>query len=194
MTERITEVTLASASPRRLALLQSIGLRVTVAPTAYDENAVVGETATAAALRHAAGKAQAAKDGGPPLLIAADTIVDVDGEMLGKPRDRAQATAMLRRLAGREHVVHTGFAVVDRARERRCVGVESTIVRFVSLDDAAVERYVATGEPMDKAGAYAIQGFGALLVERIDGDFYTVMGLPLVRVSGALRDLGYGVL
>jgi len=194
MTRPLQEITLASASPRRLALLQSLDLRVSVVRSSYEEvDAPQHEAPAAAALRHALGKAREAALDGPPVLVAADTIVDVDGAMLGKPRDAAHARAMLRTLSNRWHVVHTAFAVVDRESDERASGVESAKVRFIALDDGTIERYVATGEPLDKAGAYGIQGRGALMVERIDGDFYTVMGLPLARLAAAWRDLGYEI-
>jgi len=194
MSERLTDVTLASASPRRLQLLESVGLRVVVVRGAYEEQdgAADGNVA-AVALRHALGKADAAPADGPPVLVAADTIVDVDTVALNKPRDAADAKRMLRTLAGRWHVVHTGFAVVDRAAKKSIAGVESSRVKFAPLDEDAIERYVATGEPLDKAGGYGIQGHGAWLVERVDGDFYTVMGLPLARVGAAMRELGYEI-
>lgn len=195
MSERLREISLASASPRRLELLRSLGLGVTVIASAYSENgAAPAREPSAIALAHAKGKADAAAPSGPPVLVAADTIVVIDGEVLGKPRDAADAGAMLHRLSGREHRVYTGFAVQDRASGRRAAGVESAAVRFRALDDALIARYVATGEPMDKAGAYAIQGYGSLLVESIDGDFYCVMGLPLVRVARACAELGYELL
>jgi septum formation protein len=194
MTKRLDAVALASASPRRRQLLESLGLRVVVIPSSYVE---IDEAAAGAirdlALRHAVGKAEGASDEGPPLVVAADTIVDVGGALLGKPRDAADAQLMLRSLSNRWHVVHTGFIAVDRTNGRRVSGVESTSVRFAALDDEWIGRYVASGEPMDKAGSYGIQGMGALLVERIDGDFYTVMGLPLARLAGALRSLGYEI-
>jgi septum formation protein len=194
MTKRLEAVSLASASPRRRSLLESLELRVVVVRSAYDE-ATSGARGAARelALAHAIGKAKAAEPGGPPLLIAADTVVDVDGAVLGKPKDAGEAAIMLRTLSDRWHVVHTGFAVHDRVDARLVTGVESSKVRFAKLDDAQIERYVASGEPLDKAGAYGIQGRGALLVERIDGDFYTVMGLPLARLSAILRDLGYEI-
>lgn len=195
MTERLTEIGLASTSPRRLALLESLGLRVVVLRSAYDEASEDGgESAADRALRHAVGKVESAEGTFPALIVAADTIVDVDGVMLGKPRDVTEATEMLHTLSGRWHVVHTGFAVKERTKKKIVSGVESSSVRFVALDDGMIERYVATREPMDKAGAYGIQGVGALLVERIDGDFYTVMGLPLTRVAAACRELGYEIL
>lgn len=191
MSERLTEVALASASPRRLQLLESLGLRVVVVGSAYEERDDLASDGLAdLALRHALGKAAGAAPIGPPVLVAADTVVDVDGESLAKPRDDADAARMLRVLSGRWHVVHTGFTVVDRAAGASICGVESAHVKFARLDDATIARYVATGEPRDKAGAYGIQGKGALLVERVEGDFYAVMGLPLARVSAAARELG----
>jgi len=191
MSERVTELTLASASPRRLQLLESLGLRVVVVRSTYEERDDLASDGLAdLALRHALGKAAGADAAGPPLLIAADTVVDVDGAGLAKPRDDADAKRMLRTLSGRWHVVHTGFTLVDRPAGKSVAGVESSRVKFVPLDDAMIDRYVATGEPRDKAGAYGIQGIGALLVARVDGDFYTVMGLPLARINAAARELG----
>jgi septum formation protein len=194
MTRALTEIGLASISPRRLFLLESLGLRVTVVRSAYVEGEVTTRgAASELALRHAVGKAEGASGGGPSVLVAADTIVDVDGEPLGKPKDAAEAATMLARLSGRWHVVHTGFSVVDRSTGASASGVESSAVKFVALDRATIDRYVVTGEPLDKAGAYGIQGLGALLVERIDGDFYTVMGLPLARLGIAWREFGYEI-
>src|SRR5690242_19280126 len=190
MSERLSEVTLASASPRRLQLLESLGLRVVVVRSSYEERDDMASDGLAdLALRHALGKAAGADTGGPPLLAAA-TVVDVDGTGLAKPRDDDDAKRMLRVLSGRWHVVHTGFTLMDRSNGKSISGVESSRVKFAALDDATIARYVATGEPRDKAGAYGIQGKGALLVERVDGDFYTVMGLPLARVNAAARELG----
>src|SRR5579863_178527 len=194
MSERLAAVALASASPRRLFLLESLGLRVTVIRSAYRERSGASHEAPRdLALRHALGKAAEASADGPPVVVAADTIVDVDGESYGKPRDAAEAAAMLSVLSGRWHVVHTGFAVTDRRSGTSISGVESSKVKFVMLSEAAIDRYVASGEPLDKAGAYGIQGIGALLVERIEGDFYTVMGLPLARLGDAWRRLGYEI-
>ena len=196
MNERLQAVSLASQSPRRKWLLESIGLAVTVVPSAYreEDNAEPAARPDEIALRHALGKAEQAAASGPPLLIAADTIVEIAGELLGKPRDASAARAMLGKLSGREHHVYTGFVVLDRASGRRHSGVESTAVRFVPLDDVAIEAYVASGDPLDKAGAYGIQGRGGLLVSSIAGDFYTVMGLPLARIGAALRELGHDVM
>jgi len=191
----LREVSLASQSPRRKQLLEGLGLRVVVVPSAYVEESNTFETLDGAeiALRHALGKAVQAAQNGPPILIAADTVVQIDGELLGKPRDAHEAAGMLRKLSGREHRVYTGFAVVDRAEKACESGVESTVVHFATLSDTDIAAYVATGDPLDKAGAYGIQGRAGMLVSSIAGDFYTVMGLPLARVGTALRDLGYDV-
>jgi septum formation protein len=186
------EVLLASVSPRRRELLSSLGLRVLVVPSDVDEGDRPGYGPLELARLHAAAKADAvARREREHVIVAADTVVELDGVALGKPRDRAEAVRMLGALAGREHVVHTAWSVVDGLAGARRDGVSSTRVRFNPLCAEEIESYVATGEPMDKAGAYGIQGRGAALVERIDGDFYTVMGLPLGRVVGAFRELGY---
>ena len=195
-TRALIEIGLASQSPRRKALLEGLGLRVEVVPSAYDEeaNADSAHDPSEVALRHALGKARRAARSGPPVLVAADTVVEIGGELLGKPRDADEATSMLRRLSGKEHRVYTGFVVLDRSTGRSESGVESTAVRFVALGEDEIEAYVASGDPLDKAGAYGIQGRGGMLVASISGDFYTVMGLPLARLGAALRGLGYRVL
>jgi septum formation protein len=188
-------VALASASPRRRELLTSLGLRVAVVPSAYDETPVRGVTPAELASLHARGKAAGAPPSGE-LLIAADTVVDLDGEALGKPVDRASALATLRRLAGRWHEVHTAFVLRDdrgggggRVEER-----VTTRVRFADLDDETLAAYAAGGDGLDKAGAYGIQGFAATLVERIEGDYFTVVGFPLAAFAQALPRIGYRLL
>ena len=125
------------------------------------------------------------------VVIGADTVVDVDGEALGKPRDRAASRAMIERLSGREHLVHTAVALRDGGGERTFDFLSTTHVRFYALDADEIARYVATDDGLDKAGAYGIQGRGATLVERIDGDFYTVMGFPLGAFVRALPAVGW---
>lgn len=180
-------IVLASVSPRRRELLQLLGLRFDVAPADVDETWRNGEPPAAHAERLAREKAAARARPGA-LAIGADTIVVVDGDILGKPRDADDAAAMLRRLAGREHEVFTGVAVAYQGRA--AAGAARTLVRFRLLDDTAIRDYVATGEPMDKAGAYGIQGYGAVLVERIEGDYFTVMGLGLVLLADLLGRVG----
>ena len=193
---RLQSVALASVSPRRRSLLETLGLEVVIVASSYDEREVAGRRIDPIELvqTHALGKALAAAPGGPPVLVAADTAVAIDGEVLGKPKDVRAARAMLARLAGRTHTVHTGFAVIDRRTQRRESGVESARVTFLPASDDEIARYVATGEPLDKAGAYGIQGRGALFVASIAGDFYTVMGLPLARLGRAFASLGYELL
>ena len=181
---------LASASPRRHELLASLGLRVDVVATRYDERPIPGTPPRELAIVHARGKAAGAP-ASRELIVAADTVVDLDGAALGKPRDIAEAHVMLRRLSGRAHDVHTAFALRDDGTSRTLVQCESTRVYFRSLDEATIAMYAAGGDGLDKAGAYGIQGFAATLVERIEGDYFTVVGFPLAAFSVALTGLGY---
>jgi len=142
------------------------------------------------ALRHARGKAAGAASG-ERLIVAADTVVDVDGDALGKPSDRAEARAMLRRLSGRWHEVHTAFALRDDRQAAETFEVVTTRVRFAELSDRTIDDYAESGDGLDKAGAYGIQGFAATLVERIEGDYFTVVGFPLAAFARALPALGY---
>src|SRR5689334_3775549 len=186
-------VILASASPRRRELLTLVGITHEVLPANIDESYLPGEMPHEHAERLARGKASAI-DVPDAVTVGSDTIVVVDGDVLGKPRDRAHAAEMLRRLSGRSHVVLTGVAV--RWRGELVSGVEEVGVTFRALSDDEIERYIDTGEPMDKAGAYGIQGFGATIVERVDGDYFAVMGLALnllvrlMRASGLRYDFG----
>ncbi len=188
------EVLLASASPRRRELLASLGLRVLVIPSDVHEGDRPEYAPRELARVHADLKAAVAvaRDGAH-VILAADTVVDLDGRSLGKPRDPAEASAMLAALAGREHLVHTAYALIDGESGRRVDEISTTRVRFYPLSSEEIAAYVATGDPSDKAGAYGIQGRGAALVERIDGDFYTVMGLPLGGVVRALGALGFAL-
>jgi len=183
-------VALASASPRRRELLASIGLDVRLVTTSYDEVALPGRSPLETAVLHARGKVLGASPT-PWLTIGADTVVDVDGLTLGKPADDAVARRTLRLLAGRDHAVHTAFALRSPAGALVHEEVLTTRVRFAPLDDAAIADYVASGDGRDKAGSYGIQGFGATLIERIDGDYFTVVGFPLHAFARAVRGLGY---
>jgi septum formation protein len=181
----VDRLVLASASPRRRELLGRLGLSFEVVPADVDETPEQGERPLALVRRLAATKAEAV-DG--DTVLAADTIVEVDGEILGKPADEADARRMLRRLSARSHRVHTGVAV--RAGERLEVQSVTTIVTFVPLLPSAIDWYLATGEPFDKAGAYAIQGAGGVFVESIRGSVSNVVGLPLTTVAKMLQDAG----
>ena len=183
-------VALASASPRRRELLASLGLDVRVIATSYDERPVPGYSPIETAALHARGKVLGAQVA-PWLTIGSDTVVDVDGETFGKPVDDTDSRRMIERLAGRDHAVHTAFALRSPAGDLAFEGLVTTRVRFAALDDATIDDYVASGDGRDKAGAYGIQGYGATLVERIDGDYFTVVGFPLHAFAGAVRALGY---
>jgi septum formation protein len=182
-------VILASQSPRRRELLSLIGIAHEVMPADLDESLLPGESPTEHAERLARAKAERVALREPAAaVIGADTIVVLDGEILGKPRDAAEASRTLRRLSGRTHTVHTAVAVSHRGRT--VSGVESVEVTFRPLTDAQITSYIATGEPMDKAGAYGIQGYGAVIVERVHGDYFAVMGLALGRLVGLLNESG----
>lgn len=187
---------LASKSPRRRELLAQMGLTdFEIHPAVGEELAQPGltppELVQALALHKAREVAQQYAHTGD-LVIGADTIVVLDGQVLGKPQDEAHALAMLTALAGREHHVYTGVAVLQDDRE--LVKAEDTAVWFRDASEAELRRYIATGEPMDKAGAYGIQGRGGLLVSRIEGDYTNVVGLPIVRLAGMLAQFGVTVL
>ena len=182
-------VVLASGSPRRHQLLNLIGIAHEVRPPNIDETMRLRETPRRHAERLAREKASAIAKRDPDLItIGADTIVVVNRKVLGKPRDADDAARMLSLLSGREHVVTTAVAV-SRGKKLRSA-VEEVRVRFRRLRNIEIEAYIATGEPMDKAGADGIQGYGATIVERIEGDYFAVMGLPIVRLVGLLRDVG----
>ncbi|HEX7239155.1 MAG TPA: nucleoside triphosphate pyrophosphatase [Longimicrobiaceae bacterium] len=181
---------LASQSPRRAELIGRLGLAFETIPADIDESRLGDETPDEHAERLSREKALTISRARPEaLVVGSDTIVVVDGEVLGKPRDAAEAVEMLMRLSGREHEVHTGVAVARGDRVES--GLEKVKVRFRPLDRATCEAYVATGEPMDKAGAYGIQGFGSAIVEGIEGDFFAVMGLPVVRMLGLIERFGW---
>jgi septum formation protein len=184
-------VLLASASPRRYELLTSLGLDVRVLPSEVDEGDRPGYAPRDLAAFYAAAKADAVAAREPGnVVIAADTVVDLDGVALGKPVDAADAERMLSALSGRAHVVHTAYVVMDDST-RRIARTLSTNVRFAPLSADTRRRYIATGDPFDKAGAYGIQGRGAALVERIEGDYHTVMGFPLGDFVRELGEMGY---
>jgi nucleoside triphosphate pyrophosphatase len=183
------KVVLASSSPRRRELLNLIGISHEVRPPNLDESMRPRETPRRHAERLARDKASAIAMRDPDLItIAADTIVVINRKVLGKPADEEEAARMLSMLSGREHTVITAVAV-SRGKKLRSA-IEEVKVKFRRLRDDEIEAYIATGEPMDKAGAYGIQGYGATIVERVEGDYFAVMGLPLVRLIGLMRDVG----
>lgn len=182
---------LASGSPRRRELLEMLGVPdLTIRPATGPERATPGAGPEQTVRELSLHKAQEVAQTCAPedIIIAADTIVYLDGAILGKPKDHDDAVRMLTALSGREHIVYTGVAVLRGGELRQAA--ERTAVRFRTLTPAEIERYIATGEPMDKAGAYGIQGLGSLFVEKIDGDFYNVMGLPVERLGRTLARFG----
>ena len=182
-------VVLASASPRRRELLALVGIPHIVEPADIDESYRDGEEAAEHAERLAREKAETIAARYPnAVVIAADTNVLIDGLVLGKPRDETDADRMLGMLGGQTHVVLTAVAIAYGGKMRS--GVESVRVTFRPLTRERIRAYIATGEPMDKAGSYGIQGYGATLVERIDGDYFAVMGLALARMIDLLAELG----
>lgn len=192
-------VVLASRSPRRLELLQTLGVSPDVQPADIDETPATGEKPVAYVRRLAEEKARAVSGRivsvaghRGTVILAADTTVDVDGRILGQPADEAEARAMLRALSGRSHRVHTGVAVID-AEGRLASTVVSSVVTMVALTDHLLDWYVSTGEPFGKAGAYAVQGAGGVLVERVRGSQSNVVGLPLRETADLLGRAGVPV-
>lgn len=181
------KVILASQSPRRRELLTLVGIEHEVRPADIDETFLTGETPRAHAERLAREKARviARPDA---VVIGSDTIVVVDGDVLGKPRDAADGARMLRRLSGRAHTVITAVAIAWQ--DTLVSDVEEVEVEFHELDDERIAAYLRTTEPMDKAGSYGIQGFGATIVKRVSGDYFAVMGLPLQRLVHLCERIG----
>jgi septum formation protein len=183
---------LASASPRRTELLAQLGVNVRVTPVEIDESVQSGEKASAYVARLALEKSRVASASlavGESLVLAADTTVVIDDLILGKPCDAADAKRMLRLLSGRTHAVLTAVSLRNKARES--VVVSRTEVKFRALEADEIAAYWDGGEPADKAGAYAIQGMGAIFIEAIRGSYSGVMGLPLFETARLLRDFGY---
>lgn len=193
-TAKNNTIILASTSPRRKELLRQIGLDFRVDPADVDERVLPGESPEEYAVRVALDKARvAAARAGTGIVIAADTVVVLGDEILGKPVDAADAERMLMMLSGNVHRVITGLAVMDAATGKALTRTTVTRVWFRSLTPQEIISYVATGEPLDKAGAYGIQERGALLVDKIDGCYFNVVGLPLSLLGELLHDVGIRV-
>jgi len=185
---------LASASPRRWELLRQTGLHFTVFPVELDEEIKVGESPATAVERLALEKAQAcARHLSKGLVLGSDTVVSLEGRILGKPHSEEEARTMLQGLSGKTHQVWTGLALLDLEEDRRWLDQESTAVTFRSLAPEEIDDYIRSGEPLDKAGAYAIQGRAAFFIPRIEGCYFNVVGLPLFKLGILLQKAGISV-
>jgi septum formation protein len=184
---------LASASPRRAEILHDAGFHFSVLSSAVDETVYPGESPHDLVERLAIAKAElaAARVVGPAIIIGADTEVTLDGHIFGKPRSSDDARRMLEMLSARTHAVLTGVALIRLPDAERITFVESTLVHVTALSSDEITRYLATGEPHDKAGAYAIQGHAGRFIPRIEGCYFNVVGLPLARLTHALKELGW---
>ena len=184
---------LASASPRRAQILRDAGLAFSIISSAVDETPIPGEAPNDLVLRLANAKSElvAARSVGPAIVIAADTVVVLEGQILGKPRSTDDARHMLEKLSGRTHSVVTGVSLIRLPDVEPRSFVETTLVHFDRLSANEITRYLATDEPHDKAGAYAIQGRAGRYIPRIEGCYYNVVGLPLARLLSELHELGW---
>lgn len=187
------KLVLASTSPQRAEVLQAAGFSFQVLSSAVDETPVPGETPQNLVRRLALAKAElvAARSVGAVIVLAADTIVELEGRAFGKPRSTEDAREMLEQLSGRTHAVHTGVALIRLPDAENREAVETTLVTFAQLERREILEYLASGEPFDKAGAYAIQGHAGRFITRIEGCYFNVVGLPLARVYALMRELGW---
>lgn len=190
------KIILASTSPRRAEILHDAGIAFAICGTQVEEAPLPGESAQAMVARLAEAKARAAAaqirdDAGDYVVVGADTAVELDGEILGKPRDAAHAREMLAKLSGRTHHVLTGIFLLQLPGGATRAAVESSAVAFTPLNEKEIGAYVASGEPMDKAGAYAIQGLAGRFIPRIEGCYFNVVGLPLATLYALLHELGW---
>lgn len=190
-----SDIALGSASPRRADLLRQIGLSFDIQPSHIDETILPGEDPASYCERTALKKARdVAKRCSARLVIGADTVVVLDGQIIGKPGSEADAYSMLERLSGQTHQVVTGVCVFECTSGEYEVFSVISSVAFRTIDPQEIERYIATGEPMDKAGAYAVQGIGAVFVRSISGSYSNIMGLPLYETARALGRFGVTVI
>jgi septum formation protein len=190
------KIILASSSPRRAEILREAGIAFEIRATRIDESPLPGEPAQAMVARLAEAKARAAAarmhaDECDCIVVGADTAVELGGEILGKPRDSAEAREMLSKLSGRTHDVHTGIFLLQLPSHVTRSAVENSAVTFSRLSEKEIDAYVASGEPMGKAGAYAIQGLAGRYIPRIEGCYFNIVGLPLAMLYVLLRELGW---
>jgi septum formation protein len=189
------KIILASSSPRRKALLKQLGLKFTVDASVQEDVEFTGQKPHEIAREISLKKAQSVANNYPDaIIIAADTFGVIDGNIIGKPHSANQAQAMLTLLSGKSHTVITGLTVLDTATHKTISRSVETTVYMKPLTKAEIESYVKTGEPLDKAGAYAIQGLGASIVEKIEGDYFNVIGLPLCILGEVLKEFAIQIL
>ncbi|MFH1968613.1 MAG: Maf family protein [bacterium] len=188
------KIVLASQSPRRKQLLEQIGLDFEIDPSSYEEDMTLKmnpkELAEFLSLGKAKDVAERHKDS---IIISADTIVAVDKEVFGKPKTPEKAKYMLQKLSSRAHSVITGFTIVDTEINKQISKSVETKVYFKNLSEQEIDSYIATGEPLDKGGSYAIQGKAALFVEKIEGDYFNIVGLPIMPIAQELKNFGINV-
>jgi septum formation protein len=188
-------IILASASPRRKEILEKTGLKFKVYESDYEENMDIGLKPHELAICHSTGKAKAvARKYNNALIISADTIVVLKNRIFGKPRSNKEAAEMLKSLSGRAHTVITGYTIMDAETGKKLSRTVESKVFFKRLNEDEIDAYIKSGEPIDKAGAYGVQGLGAVIVKGIEGDFFNVMGLPLNSVAESLKTFGIKVL
>lgn len=189
------KIILASGSPRRQELLKIFGIPFEVEVSSYKEDMTIKMDPLSLVQFLALKKAEAvASKHGDAIVIAADTFVVFENKFLGKPEDRSDAARMLKMLSGNENDIVTGYAVVDTMNKKVINGYSKATVKIRELADEEIEAYIDSGEPMDKAGAFAVQGLGSVLIERMDGDFYSILGLPLFKLYFALKEMGVDAL
>jgi len=189
------KIILASASPRRKQLLEQIGLKFEIDPSNYEEDMTLKMKPSKLAEFLSLGKAKdVAARHKDSIIISADTIVAVDDEVFGKPKTSEKAKYMLQKLSGRAHSVITGFTIIDTKTNKQLSKSVETKVYFKDISDKEMGTYISTGEPLDKGGSYAIQGLAALFVEKVDGDFFNIVGLPIFELVHELKNFGINVL
>lgn len=189
------KIILASGSPRRKQILEQVGLNFIVEVSDYEEKSIPGVSPSEFVETLSLEKANVvAKNHNDAIIIGADTIVVLDNQILGKPKTKQDAREMLKKLSGNTHSVFTGFTIIDTVNKRTITNHVETKIRFKNLSEEEIRAYIETGEPMDKAGAYGVQDKGALFVEHIEGDYSSVMGLPIVKIFEILKELGIDIL
>lgn len=189
------KIILASGSPRRKQILEQVGLNFIVEVSDYEEKSIPGVSPSEFVETLSLEKANAvAKNHNDAIIIGADTIVVLNSQILGKPKTKQDAREMLKKLSGNTHSVFTGFTIIDTVNKRTITNHVETKIRFKNLSEEEIRAYIETGEPMDKAGAYGVQDKGALFVEHIEGDYSSVMGLPIVKIFEILKELGIDIL